>query len=219
MAQPFPVVLTDGTGKALTISGASQGSFTAQPFPVVLCDANGNVQTLGAGTALPATQGGTGNTQAGKYGVLIAQSYANIAQSTQAEAVVFTATIPGGLLTATGTVIMNVMGKLGTVTGAGTWRIRIGASGAGLTGTVLSTPTSAVSSINMAGSLCLGARGTTSSQITGSNIRVVNAVSNDANVATAIDTTAAWELTVTMQLANADASGINFNGASVIVYP
>lgn len=219
MAQPFPVVITDGTGKALTISGASQGAFTAQPFPVVICDANGNVQTLGAASALPPSQGGTGNTQAGKYGVLIAQSYVNIAQSTQAEAVVFTAAIPGGLLTATGTVIINLLGKLGTVTGAANWRVRIGASGSGLSGTSITNPSSAVTGINMAGSVIIGARGATNSQISASNIRLITGSVNDANTATSIDTTAAWEINVTLQLTNADASGINFQGASVIVYP
>jgi hypothetical protein len=46
VSNPLPVVVTDGTGKALSISGSTTGSHIAQPLPVVLSDANGNALVL-----------------------------------------------------------------------------------------------------------------------------------------------------------------------------
>lgn len=50
MAQPFPITITDSTGHALTVSGATPGTYLTNPFPCVLCDANGNALNLGQTT-------------------------------------------------------------------------------------------------------------------------------------------------------------------------
>lgn len=194
--------------KYLTSIGTNGIPVAAQPVSTDLSD-----------IPIPVSSGGTGQTQAGQYGVMIARSFVNVAQSIQAETVVFTATIPAGLMSINGVVKVELIGKAGTITGAVTWRIRVAPAGSGLTGTVLTAPSTAVSTGNMAGELTVANRGSLSSQISGSCIRVTSGSQNDVNTLSAINTANAWDIVVTMQMTNADASGINFMGASVVIYP
>lgn len=194
--------------KYLTSIGTDGIPVAAQPVQADLSD-----------LPILVANGGTGKTQAGKYGVMIAQSWVSIKQSTQAEAVVFTATVPANLLSANGSVKVLFMGKNGTVTGNATYRIRVAVQGSGLTGTTLMAIASAVSNSNFGGDITIGARGATNSQISSSNVRNASAANNDVNTPSAIDTTTAWDIVVTLQLANADSNGAEFMGAAVIVYP
>lgn len=163
--------------------------------------------------------GGTGQSQAGVYGVNICRTGVLVTQSTQAEAVAFTCTVPAGLLTANGIVKINFIGKAGTLTGAATWRVRFAASGSGLTGTVVTAPTTSVSTANIGGEAYIYASGATTTQVAGSNIRVTSGTSNDVNTTGAVNTASAWDIVITLQLVNADASGITLQAASVVVFP
>lgn len=194
--------------KYLTSIGTDGIPVAAQPISTDLSD-----------LPIPVSSGGTGQIQAGQYGVMITRSFVNVAQSTQAEAIVFTATVPAGLMTVNGVVKVTLLGKAGTITGAVTWRIRVAAAGSGLTGTILSNPSNSISNTNIAGELTIANRGSLSSQISGSNIRNATSPQNDVNSPSTINTANAWDIVVTMQMVNADASGITFMGASVVVYP
>jgi hypothetical protein len=204
------------TGTAGQIA-SSGGANPVLSLPAAI-HAPGSLDTV---TPIGVASGGTGQGQAGQYGVMIARSYAGVIQSTQAEAIAFTATVPGGLLTANGVVKVHLIAKTGTLTGAANVRVRVAASGSGLTGTVLTNPSfsSGNNNFNVAGELTIAARGATNSQISGSTIRITSGLSNDVNTPSTVDTTANWDIVVTLQLANADASGIQLMGASVVVYP
>lgn len=177
------------------------------------------MKATGFSGTLPVANGGTGQAQAGQYGVMIARSGTLVTQSTQAEATVFTATVPGGLLTANGIVRVTILGKAGTLTGLATWRVRFAASGSGLTGTIVTAPNSSTSTINIGGDCYIAASNSITAQVTGSNVRVGGGSANDVNTTGAVNTAANWDIVVTMQMVNADASGITLQHASVIVYP
>lgn len=170
---------------------------------------------------LAVAHGGTGQTQAGQYGVMIARSAVNVAQSTQAEAVVFTGTIPAGLMTSSGWIKVVVLAKNGTVTGNVTYRVRMATTGNGLTGSQLISYVTATSAGVSRMYLDIGMRGATNSQISGGMSEVGSGLSNvDTNVATSLDFTAnAIDIVVTAQMVNADANGANFQAASIIAFP
>ena len=168
---------------------------------------------------LPVANGGTNQTQAGQYGVMIARSYVQVNQSLQAEAVVFAATVPASLMSANGVAKIQLLCKNGTVTGNVTYRVRVAATGSGLTGTILNASVSSTTTANFAGEVVISNRNATNSQVSGSFVRNASGIDNDVNATASIDTTAAWDIVVTIQLANADTNGGGFMGASVVVYP
>lgn len=205
MANPFPVVITSPTGGVLAVTGATTGAFsTAAPFPVTLTDANGNFLNLGA----------TGNA-----GIMVSRLNTDVLSSLQAETVLFTATIPAGLMTVNGIVILNLLARTGTTTGSTTFRVRIAASGSGLTGTVLAQPSLATANLGLGGYVTIANRNSLSAQVGGPMLHNNNAVDSTLNATATVNTANAWDIVVTAQMANADANGANLQSASVIVYP
>jgi hypothetical protein len=212
-----------GTLTVVNSGGATnQILYSDQALALAIADINtsGQVTATHLAAALPVNQGGTSQTQAGQYGLMIARSAVNVLQSTQAEAVVFTATIPAGFLTANGVVDIALAVRNLTVTGSNTYRIRVGAHGSGLTGAIIASTASASSNIQMTFRGTLANRGATNSQLGAFLIQSANTVDGSSQHSTAsVDTTAAWDIVVTMQQTNADASGADFQSACVIVYP
>jgi hypothetical protein len=195
--------------KYLTSIGTDGAPVAAQPVQSDLSD-----------LPISVANGGTGKSTAGAYGLMIARSAVNVLQSTQAEAVVFTATIPAGFMTANGVLEIAVATRNVAVTGSNTYRIRIGASGSGLTGTILASISSAVSNVSNSFRGTIANRGVLNSQISSIMIQQANGVSGSGiNVTSAADFTNAVDIVVTMQQTNADVNGADFQSAAVIAFP
>lgn len=173
------------------------------------------MKATGFSGTLAVANGGTGQTQAGQYGVMITRTAVAVPfTGSVSESIVATATIPAGLVSSTGVIKYSAALATGTLTGTYTLQVRLG----GLGGTVISTIPSAGGSSFQRIFGDIAARGATNSQISWGWGKLGSANQNVADTASAIDMTVSQTLVVTVTLTNS-ADTVTFEGWNVIVYP
>ena len=170
---------------------------------------------------LPVANGGTGQSQAGQYGVMIARLAASTTVTgTVTETVAFTGSIPASFLTTTSRVVVMLGGKVTTGVGAISLTIRFGAAGSGLTGTAIFATASLGTSgaFNFGGELTIINNGSLSAQNSWSIIRDGSGVLNNVNAPSSINTANASEVNIDFTVPTLN-DVVALYDASVIVYP
>ena len=173
------------------------------------------------GTPVTVANGGTGQSQAGQYGVMIARLAASTTVTgTVTETVAFTGSIPASFLTTTSRVVVMLGGKVTTGVGAISLTIRFGAAGSGLTGTAIFATISlgASGALNFGGELTIINNGSLSAQNSWSIIRDGSGVLNDVNTPSSINTANASEVNIDFTVPTLN-DVVALYDASVIVYP
>jgi len=160
--------------------------------------------------------GGTGQTVAGQYGVMIARTGVAVpVTGTVAETIVFTGTIPAGLLSANGQFFVNAVASSGAgLTGTWTFNIRLG----GIGGTSINSIAGLVSSIQLRTLSNTANRGATNSQISWTTWFQNATPQNSGNLTAAVDFTASVAVVATITL-TATGDTVTFQAGNLIVYP
>jgi hypothetical protein len=170
---------------------------------------------------LAVANGGTGASQAGQYGVMIARlAAATTVTGTVTETIAFTGAIPANYLTTTSRVVVRLGGKVTTGVGAISLTIRFGAAGSGLNGTAIFATASlgTSGSFNFGGELTIINNGSLSAQNSWSIIRDGSGVLNDVNTPSSINTANASEVNIDFTVPTLN-DVVALYDASVIVYP